>query len=142
MEQIHSVAVLIYDGVGTYLLQHRDERSDIVYPGKIGLFGGKIEDGESPEQGAVREIREELCIDISNLKLISILNLTIMEPSVTRTRYFYVSVVAKDLVEKINLQEGQAVMRMGEEDFLECQKFVPYDLAFVLSYISDSTIDN
>ncbi len=36
--------------------------------GKINGPGGKVEPGESPEQGAVRECREELGITVSNLE--------------------------------------------------------------------------
>lgn len=38
-------------------------------PGKIHPFGGKIDKNENPFDGAVREIREELGIEIENLML-------------------------------------------------------------------------
>ena len=45
---------------GWYLLQLRDETPGIYYPGHWGLFGGQIEPGETPAQGLVRELGEEL----------------------------------------------------------------------------------
>jgi len=36
--------------------------------GKINAPGGKVDPGETPEQGAVRECQEELSIDVSNLE--------------------------------------------------------------------------
>jgi len=45
---------------GKWVLQHRDDRPDIVEPGKISFFGGHIDDGETPLACAIREAREEL----------------------------------------------------------------------------------
>lgn len=36
----------------------------------FGLVGGKVDDGETPEEAAVRETKEETGLDISNLRLI------------------------------------------------------------------------
>jgi len=52
-------AILI-DTLGRFLLQQRDNVSDIVRPGKIGLFGGHREEGETYLQCIVREVHEEL----------------------------------------------------------------------------------
>ena len=52
-------AVLV-DALGRLLLQRRDDVPGILYPGKIGLFGGQREPGESYLQCVVREITEEI----------------------------------------------------------------------------------
>jgi 8-oxo-dGTP pyrophosphatase MutT (NUDIX family) len=36
----------------------------------FGLVGGKVDDGETPEEAAVRETKEETGLDISNLRLV------------------------------------------------------------------------
>lgn len=51
---------LIVDDAGRFLLQHRDDKPGIVNPGKWGSFGGVLEDYETPEEGFVRELEEEL----------------------------------------------------------------------------------
>jgi len=51
---------LLVDADGRFLLQHRDDKPEIANPGKWGSFGGMIEPGETPEEGFVRELREEL----------------------------------------------------------------------------------
>lgn len=135
MREIHSVGILLVEEEGTFLLQHRDNRADIFYPGKIGLFGGQIDDGETPECAVVREIKEELSINIVNPKLISILNLIFIEKSIKRRRYFYVYTINQSLARSIRLQEGQAILKLKKKDFVECEKFVPYDLAFIIDYI-------
>lgn len=45
---------------GTVLLQHRDDRPDIMSPGRWSLFGGGIEEGEEPESAMLRELEEEI----------------------------------------------------------------------------------
>lgn len=44
-------------------------------PGDICLPGGKVEDGETPEQAAVRELKEELLIDSSQIHMIAPLSI-------------------------------------------------------------------
>jgi 8-oxo-dGTP pyrophosphatase MutT (NUDIX family) len=45
---------------GRYLMQLRDERPDIWFPGHWGCFGGAMDPGESPEEALSRELYEEL----------------------------------------------------------------------------------
>lgn len=55
-----STAGLLVDGEGRFLLQHRDDRPDIANPGRWGTFGGEVESYETPQDGFIRELREEL----------------------------------------------------------------------------------
>jgi 8-oxo-dGTP diphosphatase len=55
-----TTGVLILDTSGRLLLQLRDNVPNILYPGKIGLFGGHREAGESFLECIVREVHEEL----------------------------------------------------------------------------------
>ena len=57
-------AILIVKG--QYVLQLRDNDSNIPEPGMWSLFGGTIEKEESPEDAVVREIKEELSITLTN----------------------------------------------------------------------------
>jgi 8-oxo-dGTP pyrophosphatase MutT (NUDIX family) len=58
-EHISSTGILV-DRDGRFLLQHRDDRPDIVNPGLWGSFGGVVEPYETPDDGFRREIEEEL----------------------------------------------------------------------------------
>jgi len=53
------VVVLPYTG-DRVLMQLRDFKPDIVFPGQWGFFGGSIEDGEDPNETAERELFEEI----------------------------------------------------------------------------------
>jgi len=46
------------------ILQQRETNPSIINSGKITTFGGSIENGETPKQAAVRELKEELCLTI------------------------------------------------------------------------------
>lgn len=56
---------ILLDTSGNLLLQQRDDIPTILQPGKIGLFGGHCEDGETCLQCAAREIREEVSYPVS-----------------------------------------------------------------------------
>jgi 8-oxo-dGTP diphosphatase len=53
-------AAIVFDTSGRLLLQKRDNIPTILYPGKIGLFGGHREEEETFLDCVVREIHEEL----------------------------------------------------------------------------------
>jgi 8-oxo-dGTP pyrophosphatase MutT (NUDIX family) len=54
-----TTGVIILDSFGRFLLQQRDDLIGIASPGKIGLFGGHRESGETPLECIVREVHEE-----------------------------------------------------------------------------------
>jgi 8-oxo-dGTP diphosphatase len=62
--------VIIYTG-DKILLQHRDSREDINNPDTWSLFGGELENGESPKGCVIREIEEEIGAKMSQLKIYS-----------------------------------------------------------------------
>jgi 8-oxo-dGTP pyrophosphatase MutT (NUDIX family) len=55
-----AVAALLLLEDDRYLLQQRDQRHGIWFPGHWGLFGGSIDPGEAPGEALLRELREEL----------------------------------------------------------------------------------
>jgi len=55
-----TAAALLVDRDGRFLLQHRDDKPDIANPGLWGFFGGEVEPYETPHDGFLRELREEL----------------------------------------------------------------------------------
>ncbi|HHP7230451.1 MAG TPA: NUDIX domain-containing protein [Xenococcaceae cyanobacterium] len=54
------VAMAILYREGKFLMQLRDDVPGILYPGYWGLFGGHLELNETPQEGVIREIKEEI----------------------------------------------------------------------------------
>ena len=54
------VIVFFHENFNSYLLQLRDFKSSIIFPGHWGAFGGTIEEGESPKIALRRELTEEI----------------------------------------------------------------------------------
>lgn len=55
-----TAAALLIDTEGRLLLQRRDNIPSILYPGKVGLFGGHLEGEETFLQCVCREVQEEI----------------------------------------------------------------------------------
>jgi 8-oxo-dGTP diphosphatase len=51
---------ILIDTSNRFLLQQRDDVAGIVYPGKVGLFGGHLEGDETYLECVVREIHKEI----------------------------------------------------------------------------------
>lgn len=63
------VSAILMNADGKVLLQHRDDNPSIRYPGHWALFGGSIEDDESPFAAVRREILEETGYNMENFGL-------------------------------------------------------------------------
>jgi 8-oxo-dGTP diphosphatase len=59
-EKPASVAVAILTQNNRFLMQLRDDKPGILYPGHWGLFGGHLELDETPEEALKREVLEEI----------------------------------------------------------------------------------
>ncbi len=66
IQQVVGVVLLRDDGAA--LLQHRDDISTISDPGLWVFPGGHVEWGETPREGAAREMEEETCYRCHNLR--------------------------------------------------------------------------
>jgi len=66
MEKI--AAIILENDKGEFLLYLRDGKAGIPFPYHWDLFGGHIEDDETPEQALVREVKEELDYDLKEFK--------------------------------------------------------------------------
>ncbi len=57
-------AIILENDAGEFLLYLRDNKPGIPFPGYWDLIGGHIEEGETPEEALVREVKEELDIEL------------------------------------------------------------------------------
>ncbi|HEU5121430.1 MAG TPA: NUDIX domain-containing protein [Candidatus Saccharimonadales bacterium] len=82
---------------GDVVLQRRDRKTN-VSPGMLGLFGGHIEAGESPEEAMKRELSEETSLDVSGLSIDFVVEAELPHPNdstVMRKIYFYKATVGQ-----------------------------------------------
>ena len=96
-----TVAIIPYQN-NKILMQLRDEKPMIAYPGNWGFFGGDVEPGEEPIQSARRELYEEIKYETEKMFLLSIDN--IFAPDEILLHSFYCPLYTE--VEGINLYEG------------------------------------
>lgn len=57
-------AIILENDNGEFLLYLRDNKPGIPFPDYWDLIGGHVEQGETPEEALVREVKEELDIDL------------------------------------------------------------------------------
>jgi 8-oxo-dGTP pyrophosphatase MutT (NUDIX family) len=128
----HAAAALIQLTDGRYLLRLRDARPDIFYPDHWGCFGGAINPGETPEASLVRELQEELGLDLVESPMIRFTRFThdfgfAGLGTIDRT-YFHVSLPD---ITALRLGEGADVAAFAADEALQDLRMVPYD-AFAL----------
>ena len=101
---------------GKILLQQRDDRSDLSYPGCWTTFGGKVEDGETPDEAIRRELLEEIELELP-MKLWKVEDYPMERDGqkIVVESYTYVGRIDRPASE-IALNEGQALGYFGLED--------------------------
>ena len=56
--------VLLFDRRNRLLIYLRDDKPDIPFPNHWDFFGGHVEEGETPEGALIREVKEELGVEL------------------------------------------------------------------------------
>lgn len=104
----------------------RDNKPNILYPGKWGNFGGGVEKGESPLDAIKREIKEESNVKISNIKLLGkekVTHILYGEKFRRTSHYFIAETDAK--ADEIKIFEGQRARYFPLKDILANKKLGP-----------------
>lgn len=108
IKQDEFCGLLIINQNNEILMQLRDNKPNIAEPNKWGTFGGKIEPNETPKQAIIREIKEELDLDIKNPEFFKIFNGT------TGKQHVFIMKVKKE--PKIKILEGQKGEYISEKN--------------------------
>jgi len=121
MKTIHVVAAIIMKGGRVFATQrgYGDYKDWWEFP------GGKIEDGETPEEALVREIREELHADVSVGRLIDTVEYDY--PKFHLVMRCYLCELISDSFE---LVEHEAARWLGAED-IRTVKWLPSDIEVI-----------
>ncbi|MBE2184141.1 MAG: NUDIX domain-containing protein [Anaerolineae bacterium] len=111
------VSVILINPKAEVLLQQRDDRPDLLYPGMWTLFGGSAETGETPHVAVYRELMEELGIDKADL--IYWMNYLCparsIEGQIRTTNHVYFASVDPEMT-VLTLNEGQAMRWFSRKD--------------------------
>lgn len=95
-------SIIFINSKNQILLFLRDNKSTIPYPNMWDFLGGQIEEGETPEQCIVREIKEEIGLDLEDF------NYLLTEDFTDRIEYVFYKKINLD-ISKIILTEGQKI---------------------------------
>lgn len=129
------VSVILKDNNNHIILQKREAKPNIYYPDFWGIFGGKIEVQETILEAAVREIKEELDLQLYDVQIIK-------EYRFTLNRIDILCVENKIInLTKIRLNEGEAFEAFSYEEILKLKKIVPSDRKMLEEYILNQTVN-
>ena len=120
----HTVKAVIYSD-DKFLLQLRDQKQGIFYPGVWGLFGGSVDDGEKPIDALKRELIEEIGLEVKNAKLLFSWN----HDKYNSILHFFLVPLTVEL-EKLCLNEGQRMDLFSIEQI----KGIPITLSLEKNY--------
>ncbi|MDC3288491.1 NUDIX domain-containing protein [Candidatus Pelagibacter sp.] len=123
-------AIIFYNG--KYLLQKRDNKKNIFFPNFWGVFGGSVDPKESKKKAVIRELKEEISLEMHlKKKIFSIyFNSEIFKKKRDRT-YYLCTFKSKNF--KIVLNEGQKYKFFKIEEIKKLN-IVPWDLKALLYY--------
>ncbi|MFR9723261.1 NUDIX domain-containing protein [Streptomyces sp. MS19] len=97
--------IVVMTDRGEVLLQHRDDKKGICWPGYWSVPGGGREPGETPGEAAFRELKEETGISLDSLQQVTV---TDYDPAPANPPHVFLGIWnghESDLV----LGEGQAL---------------------------------
>lgn len=105
-------AIALLDEEGRVLLAQRPEGKHMA--GLWEFPGGKVDEGETPEEALVREMREELALDIAGAPLAS---LTFASHTYDEFHLLMPLYVCRDWRGEPTPQEGQSIAWVHPKDF-------------------------
>lgn len=127
------ISVILENKERKLFLQKREEKKDIWYPGYWGLFGGKVESGESKGQACKREMLEELNLTIGKAIIIK-------EYEFENGRLDVLSKVDRFIEkEEVTLSEGLSYQLFSYSSVFNLRKLVPYDRTMIQDYLRNFT---
>jgi 8-oxo-dGTP pyrophosphatase MutT (NUDIX family) len=124
----NAVAAIITDESGRYLMQLRDDKPGIFYPGHWGCFGGAVDSSEEPAKALIRELDEELEMRLSQIKEFASLefDLTWMGQRKFYRAYFQIDITS-EMASQLVLHEGMDMRFFEGREIFDLPNVTPYD---------------
>ncbi len=124
--------IILENDKGELLLYLRDGNPGIPFPYHWDLIGGHLEEGETPEEALVREVKEEINIDLGEYKFFREY-LCLEGDAYPNIKYIYTGKI--DLpVEEITLNEGERLQYFSKAEIGNV-KFANILKKIVLDYL-------
>jgi 8-oxo-dGTP diphosphatase len=130
-------AIILENDKGEFLLYLRDNKPDIPFPDHWDLIGGHIEEGETPEEALIREVKEELDIDLKNYTFYKRYE-CLTGDAYENIKYIYYGKINLP-IEEITLMEGVRPQYFSRAEIPNV-KFANILKAIVMDYISESDL--
>ncbi len=132
-----AAAALIVTADARYLMQHRDEKPGIFFPGWWGCFGGAVEPGETPEEAIRRELAEELDWRPARLESFAALGLDFsFAGHGVLPRHFFVAGLEERQVATMRQAEGQGLALIPGAELLGMPRVIPYDATVIWQHLT------
>ena len=128
-------AIILENDKGEFLLYLRDSKPEIPFPDYWDLIGGHVEEGETPEQALVREVKEELDIDLKEYEFYK-KYVCLTGDAYENTKYIYSGKINLP-IEEITLLEGVRPQFFSKEEIPDV-KFANILKTIVMDYINDT----
>ncbi|MEM8811180.1 MAG: NUDIX domain-containing protein [Pseudomonadota bacterium] len=129
LEPADAAVALMVDEDDRYVMQLRDAIPTIFFPDHWGCFGGALEPGESYEDGLIRELHEELDIDVSDMPIAVFTDFSFdfgfAGGGIVHRRFFEVRIPSSALA-SLTLSEGREIGVFPGPELLQ-KSVVPYD---------------
>ena len=113
-------SIIFYNQTHQVLLVLRDNIPTIPYPGLWDVPGGHIEDNETPEECIVREMLEEIEVNVEGCKLFRVYEF------LDRTEYVFMKHADFDL-KNIILHEGQMLRWFSRDEARQVELAYGFD---------------
>lgn len=126
-------AIIFENDKGEFLLYLRDNKPTIPFPDHWDLIGGHVEEGETPEQALVREVKEELGMDLKDYKFYKRFE-CLTGDAYENIKYIYTGRINIPL-EEITLYEGVKPQYFSAEEIPHV-KFANILKEIVIDYIN------
>jgi 8-oxo-dGTP diphosphatase len=127
-------AIILENDEGKFLLYLRDNNPDIPFPNHWDLIGGHIEEGETPEEALVREVKEELDLDLKEYTFYKKYE-CLTGDAYENIKFIYSGKINLP-IEKVTLLEGVRPQYFSKEEIPNV-KFANILKSIVMDYISD-----
>lgn len=107
-------SIIFYNEKNCLLLFLRDDKPGLPYANMWDIPGGHVEKGETPDECIVREMKEEIGVDIGIPSLFKVYDFD------DRIEYVYM-MQCQYQIDDLSLTEGQALRWFSEKEIVETE---------------------